>query len=64
MLWPSQELYNVGQALGGLRSRGVLVMGSGGIVHNLRRMNWRDKTAPVDSWAREFQSWVKDQVEE
>jgi 4,5-DOPA dioxygenase extradiol len=63
MRWAPQELYTVGRALGGLRAKGVLVMGSGGIVHNLRLMNWRDKEAAVDPWAREFQEWVKERVE-
>ena len=63
MRWAPQELFKVGKVLGGLRSKGVLVMGSGGIVHNLRLMNWREKDAPVDIWAREFQEWVKERVE-
>ena len=37
-------------------------MGSGGIVHNLRRMNWVEKDAPVEAWALEFQGWVRDAV--
>jgi 4,5-DOPA dioxygenase extradiol len=58
-----RELYKMGQALGRLRSKGVLVIGSGGLVHNLRLMNWREKNAPVDDWAQEFQQWVKQRVE-
>jgi 4,5-DOPA dioxygenase extradiol len=63
MRWAPQELYKVGQALGGLRAKGVLVMGSGGIVHNLRLMNWRQKDAAVDPWALEFQELVKELIE-
>jgi 4,5-DOPA dioxygenase extradiol len=62
-MMPPEELYKLGHALGSFRATGVLVAGSGGIVHNLRMMNWRDKNAPVDSWAREFQNWVKDRIE-
>jgi 4,5-DOPA dioxygenase extradiol len=58
-----EQLYKVGHALGGFRAKGVLVAGSGGIVHNLRMMNWREKNAPVDSWAREFQNWVEERIE-
>ncbi len=58
-----EQLHKVGHALGGFRAKGVLVAGSGGIVHNLRTMNWRDKNAPVDSWALEFQTWVKQRIE-
>lgn len=63
MRWAPQQLYKVGQALAGLRAQGVLVMGSGGIVHNLRLMNWREKDGAVDPWAREFQEWVKERIE-
>ncbi len=57
-----EQLYKIGQALAGFRTKGVLVVGSGGIVHNLRMMNWHDKNAPVDGWAREFQNWAKDRI--
>jgi 4,5-DOPA dioxygenase extradiol len=60
---PPEELYKLGDALGSLRAKGVLVVGSGGIVHNLGMMNWRDKTAPGDRWAREFQVWVKERID-
>jgi len=63
MGWSPQELYRVGQAVAALRKRNVLVMGSGGIVHNLRLMNWAEKDAPVEAWALEFQAWVRDAVE-
>ncbi len=60
---PPEELHKLGHALGGFRKNGVLVVGSGGIVHNLRMMNWRGKDAPVDGWALEFQTWVKQRIE-
>lgn len=60
--WTPQQLHKIGQALSGLRTSGVLIMGSGGIVHNLHRMNWRDKNATADPWAQDFQSWVKARV--
>ena len=40
-----------------LRSRGVLIVGSGNIVHNLRQVNWQDENASYD-WALE----VRDKV--
>jgi 4,5-DOPA dioxygenase extradiol len=51
-----------GESLAPLRDRGVLVVGSGGIVHNLRFARLDRKDAPVDAWARDFDEWVRDRV--
>ena len=51
------ELMRIGQALAPLRDRGVVIAGSGGIVHNLRAIHLADKDAPVDDWAKEFDDW-------
>jgi 4,5-DOPA dioxygenase extradiol len=51
------ELLRIGQALAPLRDRGIVIAGSGGIVHNLRAIHLADKNAPVDDWAREFDDW-------
>jgi 4,5-DOPA dioxygenase extradiol len=58
-----EELYRIGTAIGGLRERRVLIMGSGGVVHNLRLMNWAQKDAAVEVWASEFQNWVRQAIE-
>jgi 4,5-DOPA dioxygenase extradiol len=53
----------IGKALGSLRDGGVLLAGSGGIVHNLRRVRFDDKRAPVDAWAAEFDGWVGERAQ-
>jgi 4,5-DOPA dioxygenase extradiol len=47
----------MGAALAPLRNEGVLLFGSGGVVHNLRTVNFRDKHAPVEPWAKSFDDW-------
>ncbi|MEN6601075.1 MAG: class III extradiol ring-cleavage dioxygenase [Bryobacteraceae bacterium] len=52
------ELFRIGTLLSPLRAEGVLVLGSGGIVHNLRRLDWQHKGAPPQTWALDFDRWV------
>jgi 4,5-DOPA dioxygenase extradiol len=53
-----EELMRIGRALAPLRDRGVVIIGSGGIVHNLRAIRMSDKDAPAEEWAKEFDEWV------
>ena len=53
-----EGLGRIGKALAGLREEGVLLVGTGGLVHNLQRARFAERTAPADAWAREFEHWV------
>ena len=56
------EHYALGQQLKALRERGVLIVGSGNIVHNLR-MARRDTAANAAyDWAAEFDTVVQEQI--
>lgn len=46
----------LGRALQPLRAEGVLILATGGAVHNLREMDWRDGATP--DWARQFDMWL------
>lgn len=50
--------FKLGQELASLRERGVLIIGSGNIVHNLRRISWEEKAKPFE-WSVEFDEWMK-----
>jgi len=50
----------LGEALGPLPGGGVLVIGSGGSVHNLRLLK---RQGPPDPWAQGFEGWLRDTVE-
>lgn len=41
-----------------LRDEGVLILGSGNITHNLRRVVWEENAKPVD-WAQDFDQRIK-----
>lgn len=56
---PDRWHYELGQSLKPLRDEGVLVCGSGNIVHNLGVMEWNEQAEPYD-WATEFNEFIKD----
>lgn len=61
MTKPGKYHFELGEKLRALRSKGVLILGSGNIVHNLRRLNWSEHAAPAP-WAIEFDEWVKSKL--
>jgi 4,5-DOPA dioxygenase extradiol len=53
----------LGRTLARLREDDVLVMGSGGLVHNLRLLDRRGPDAgPEPVWSSEFSSWMDDKL--
>ncbi len=58
----ADTLLAIGAALASFRSQGVLVVGSGGLVHNLRRVVFADKYASTEDWARDFDAWVAERL--
>jgi len=50
--------YALGQALRPLRNRGILIVGSGNVVHNLRAARLDDEHGAYD-WAREFDATAR-----
>jgi len=57
-----KEMVRLGAHLRPLRTDGVWVVGSGGLVHNFRQLAWEDASAPVASWASEVEGRFIDQV--
>jgi 4,5-DOPA dioxygenase extradiol len=49
--------YRVGRMLRPLRDEGVLIMGTGNVVHSLAQMNWDIQSKPHD-WAERFNDLV------
>ncbi len=57
-----EEHLGLGAALAPLRDEGVLIVGSGNVVHNLAR--WRESTGTVPDWADEFRTRINRAVAE
>ncbi|RKF23143.1 4,5-DOPA dioxygenase extradiol [Altericroceibacterium spongiae] len=60
-LSPAQH-WEIGKRLRPLRDEGVLIMGTGNIVHNLPAMDWGDPNSPPYDWAERFNSTILDAV--
>ncbi len=56
---PMQYHHDLASELAGLRKRGVLIIGSGNIVHNLGLIDFRNMDAEPYEWAVEFDEKVK-----
>ncbi len=60
---PLRYHYDLGKELAALRRRGVLILGSGNIVHNLGMLDFENIDAEPFAWAEEFDAAVKDRLE-
>ncbi len=58
---PDSYHFALGEELSKLRDQGILILGSGNLVHNLRLMSWKPDAKPYD-WAIEFDEWLKDRL--
>lgn len=56
---PLRYHYQLGSQLSKLRNKGILIIGSGNIVHNLRLINFEQTDAEPFDWAVEFDQRVK-----
>lgn len=61
---PATEHYALGQQLQGLRERGVLIVASGNIVHNLRTMQRSAADDQAYDWALAFDRQIAAQIAE
>lgn len=60
---PLETHLAVGRALAPLRDDGILLLGSGNLVHNLRTVDFAREAAPVVHWAARFDAQVKEALD-
>ncbi len=58
---PPETHYKIGKELSALRERGVLLFGSGNIVHNLIRVDW-SKAGEGFDWAYGFDDYIYENI--
>jgi len=58
---PALHHFELGRKLTVLRDQGVLIIGSGNIVHNLRNITWSPNAVPFP-WAVEFTTWYEEHL--
>jgi 4,5-DOPA dioxygenase extradiol len=59
---PADFHHDLGKRLAPLRDEGVLILGSGNIVHNLHTYAWGRRPAEPFDWAARFEAAVRDRI--
>ena len=59
---PPEYHYEVGKKLAVLREEGILVVGSGNIVHNLRKYGWQEPGIKPYDWALRFEQKIRELI--
>jgi 4,5-DOPA dioxygenase extradiol len=53
------EQYQIGKSLSQLRKQDILIIASGGTVHNLGALKMRNDDGTIDQWAQDFDKWLE-----
>jgi len=59
---PGGDVLAMGRALADLRNDGVLLVGSGGAVHNLGDLDWAKPDGAPEPWAAGFDVWAAERA--
>ncbi len=56
------EQYNIGKSLSQCREEDILIIASGGTVHNLGALKMGSDNGTIDQWAQEFDTWLEHHI--
>jgi 4,5-DOPA dioxygenase extradiol len=59
---PPEWHFDLAKRLAPLRDEGVLIVGTGNIVHNLPAMNWGERHCAPYDWSQRFNDYVKQAI--
>jgi 4,5-DOPA dioxygenase extradiol len=59
-----EEQYKIGKSLSHLREKDILIIASGGTVHNLRALKMGSDDGTIDQWALDFEGWLERHINE
>jgi 4,5-DOPA dioxygenase extradiol len=59
---PAAWHFDLARRLAPLRDEGVLIVGSGNIVHNLPAMNWGERDCAPYDWSQRFNSYIRQAI--
>ena len=54
--------FELARRLQPLRDEGVLILGSGNVVHNLHAYGWGERSASTYDWAVRFEAWARERI--
>ena len=55
--------FEMGRKLARLRDEGVMILGTGNVVHNLGVMDWQARYGPAHPWATRFHDFIRSAIE-
>lgn len=60
---PPEKQYEIGQSIRDFGEEDIMVIGSGGTVHNLHSIKWGESICNPEAWALELDDWLINKIQ-